>query len=186
MAVFANAQDPLLPAEVTKIYLYSGKKIEKVSLWKIDSNTVEYVKGGNLSDIKTTEVLRIESLNYRIEFDSNFKMIKRTYDLIVPFGNDTVRGIIKKISNGKISYIAAGRNPLPLATITYKTYIIRNTIPNDFTAEIDGENSLANTKSGKPKKVKTEEEIAASKRLNRNLVIAILATYALNIFLNNR
>ena len=134
-AVSAKAQDTTLPKETFKIYPLAGKIINKISLWKIDSNTVEYVKNGNLADINTIDVLRIESLNYRIEFDKHQKMVIRMYDLIILGDEDTVRGIIKKIYGNAITYIPAGKNNLPLKTISYLSYQLRNTVKEEQTDE---------------------------------------------------
>lgn len=131
----SKAQDTALPQESFKIYPLTGKNINKVNLWKIDSNTVEYVKNGNLADINTVDVQRIESLNYRIEFDEHQKMITRMYDLIILDEEDTVRGIIKKIYGNAITYIPAGKNNLPLKTSSYLSYQIRNTVKEEQTDE---------------------------------------------------
>ena len=134
-AVASKAQDTTLPKESFKIYPLAGKFINKVSLWKIDSNTVEYVKNGNLADINTVDVLRIESLNYRIEFDEHQKLVIRMYDLIILGEEDTVRGIIKKIYGNAITYIPAGKNNLPLKTSRYLSYQVRNAVIEKETSE---------------------------------------------------
>ena len=127
------AQDTLLPKETSSIYLHSGKKIEKVTLWNIDSTKVEFLKNGSLSDVSPMDVLRIESLNYRIEFDEHYQKIIRQYDIIILSDNTHVLGIIKKIdeNTGQISYIPAKQNNLPLSTKYYSDYTIRDTSNSD-------------------------------------------------------
>lgn len=131
----SKAQDTTLPQESFKIYPHAGKIINKVSLWKIDSNIVEYVKDGNLADINTADVLRLESLNFRIEFNEHQKMVTRMYDLIIIGEEDTIRGIIKKIYGNAITYIPAGKNNLPLKTSSYLSYQVRNAVIEKETSE---------------------------------------------------
>lgn len=187
MAAFASqAQDPTLPTEVSKIYLNSGKKIEKVSLWKIDSSKVEYTKGGNLADVNTMDVLRIESLNYRIEFDDHQKMILRMYDLIIVQYGDTIRGIIKKIEGNRVTYIPANKNNFPLMTVSYQSFIKRNNEPDVDSTEVSDKQESADTSKSdiKPhqyKKVKTELEEEKLKSLHNKLIAVAIALFLIRI-----
>lgn len=187
MAAFVSqAQDPTLPTEVSKIYLNSGKKIEKVSLWKIDSSKVEYTKGGNLADVNTMDVLRIESLNYRIEFDDHQKMILRMYDLIIVQYGDTIRGIIKKIEGNSVTYIPANKNNFPLMTGYYQSFIKRNTEPDVDSTEVSDKQESADTSKSdiKPhqyKKVKTELEEEKLKSLHNKLIAVAIALFLIRI-----
>ncbi len=162
-AVASNAQDTTLPKETFKIIPHAGKNIDEVILWKIGSNSIEYVKNGNLADINTVDVLRIESLNYRIEINEHQKTVMRIYDLIIIGDADTIRGIIKKINGNTIEYVPAGRNSLPLKSISYKSYIIRNILTEEDTADqIEGQDSTENSdniSSNDPeKKIKIKKE----------------------------
>jgi|GEM_PF-3273759 len=56
LVFFAKAQDPTLPNGESTIYLISGKTIKNVKLWKIDSLKIEFVKDGNLSEVRTAAV----------------------------------------------------------------------------------------------------------------------------------
>lgn len=171
-AVASKSQDTTLPKESFKIYPLAGKIINKVSLWKIDSNTVEYVKNGNLADINNVDVLRIESLNYRIEFDEHQKLIIRMYDLIILGEEDTVRGIIKKIYGNAITYIPAGKNNLPHKTSSYLSYKVRNTVkeetiePTDSTDIAQGFETVINDllPPDPEKKIKLKPEKSKSQK----------------------
>ena len=120
------AQDTSLPKENFKIYLTKGKKIEQVTLWNIDSMQVEYVKNGNLSNIASSDVYYIESLNYRIDFDSNYRKTIKQYDLIILNNGDTVRGLITHVSKNNIIYIPIGKPNNNPVTRSYQSYIFNN------------------------------------------------------------
>ena len=89
----SKAQDPNLPKGKSQIYLNSGKTVKNVSLWRIDSAKVEYVVNGNLADLKTTDVSKIETTNFLIEFDDENHIVKKDYDLIILNTLDTIRGL---------------------------------------------------------------------------------------------
>ena len=110
MATISKAQDFTLPKGSSNIYLQSGKTIKDVSLWRIDSVKVEYVIKGNLADIKTSDVSKIETPDFLMEFDERNQIIKIDYDLIILFPQDTIRGFIQEIDGKTISYIPAGSN----------------------------------------------------------------------------
>lgn len=126
LGFISKAQDSSLPNEVCKIYPYTGRNIVNVKLWHIDSLKIEYVTDGNLADIKTMEVKRIESLNYRIEFDENQKMVTKMYDLIITTTGDTLRGMIKKLAGYNVTYIPAGKDNTNKVTREFKNYILNN------------------------------------------------------------
>lgn len=120
------AQDTSLPSEKFKIILHNGKKIEHVTLWKIDSTQVEYVKNGNLGSIVSSDVYYMESLNFRIDFDSTFQGTLIHYDLIILNNGDTVRGLITHVTKNNIQYIPAGKpNSNPILR-SYQSYIFNN------------------------------------------------------------
>ena len=110
MATISKAQDFTLPKGSSNIYLQSGKTIKDVSLWRIDSVKVEYVIKGNLADIKTSDVSKIETPDFLMEFDERNQIVKIDYDLIILFPQDTIRGFIQEIDGKTISYIPAGSN----------------------------------------------------------------------------
>ena len=110
MATISKAQDFTLPKGSSNIYLQSGKIIKDVSLWRIDSVKVEYVIKGNLADIKTSDVSKIETPDFLMEFDERNQIIKIDYDLIILFPQDTIRGFIQEIAGRTISYIPVGSN----------------------------------------------------------------------------
>ncbi len=120
------AQDTSLPSEKFKIILHNGKKIEHATLWKIDSTQVEYVKNGNLGGIVSSDVYYMESLNFRIDFDSTFQGTLIHYDLIILNNGDTVRGLITHVTKNNIQYIPAGKpNSNPILR-SYQSYIFNN------------------------------------------------------------
>lgn len=110
MATLSKTQDHTLPKGSSNIYLQSGKTIKGVSLWRIDSMNVEYVIKGNLADIRTSSVSKIETHDFLIEFDKRNQIIKIEYDLIILFPQDTIRGFIQEIAGRTISYIPVGSN----------------------------------------------------------------------------
>ncbi len=106
----SKAQDPNLPKGKSQIYLNSGKTVKNVSLWRIDSAKVEYVVNGNLADLKTTDVSKIETTNFLIEFDDENHIVKKDYDLIILNTLDTIRGFIQGIGDRNISYLSIGND----------------------------------------------------------------------------
>lgn len=69
----SEAQDIALPKGKSTIYLKSGKIIKDVKIWKTDTLKIEYVKNGNLADIKTNEVSKI------IFSDGSIRKFNKTY-----------------------------------------------------------------------------------------------------------
>lgn len=112
---FLSAQDLSLPKGSSTIYLYTGKIIKSVTLWRMDSVKVEYVLKGNLADLKTLDVSKIETPDYLIEFDLEHHMTKKSYDVIILSSKDTVRGIIQRIDDGVISYRPVGSDKVKRA-----------------------------------------------------------------------
>lgn len=106
----SKAQDPNLPKGKSQIYLNSGKTVKNVLLWRIDSAKVEYVVNGNLADLKTTDVSKIETTNFLIEFDDENHIVKKDYDLIILNTHDTIRGFIQGIGDRNISYLSIGND----------------------------------------------------------------------------
>ncbi len=104
----AFAQDTTLPQGTSQIHLYSGKVIKYVKLWKIDTSKVEYVIDGNLGDLKTSDVMKIETPYYLLTFDDEHHLKKRHYDCIIPYYGDTLWGIIQNTNKETILYIPAG------------------------------------------------------------------------------
>ncbi len=104
----AFAQDTTLPQGNSRIHLYSGKTIKHVKLWKIDTSKVEYVIDGNLGDVKTSDVMKIETHYYLLTFDDDHHLEKRHYDCIIPYYGDTLWGIIQKTNKETILFIPAG------------------------------------------------------------------------------
>lgn len=102
------AQDQTLPSGSSHIYLHTGKKIKDVQLWRIDSSKVEYVLHGNLADVETTQVSKIEVSTFLIEFDEANHIVKKEYDLIILTTNDTLRGHINEVGKRTITYIPVG------------------------------------------------------------------------------
>ena len=138
IATFSKAQqDTSLPQGDSRIYLYSGKTIKRVQLWKIDPSKVEFVKDGNLADILTTDVQKIETKDYVITFDDESKMIKRKFDLVVPYSGDTIRCIIQTDNGGTISFVPAGsNNRMYMMKSSLKTYVNQKDIPETAPPDI--------------------------------------------------
>ncbi|MBI4930435.1 MAG: hypothetical protein HY841_06710 [Bacteroidetes bacterium] len=118
------AQDSTLPQGNSRIQLFSGKEIKHVRLWKIDTTKVEYVINGNLMDVKTSDVKKIETPTYLITFNEEKKILKKNYDLIVPYYGDTIRCFILKEDEWVISYLPAGSDTKKSITKSaVKTYL---------------------------------------------------------------
>jgi hypothetical protein len=96
-------QEIIIPAGECRIFLITGSKIENVQLRKIDSIKVEYVKGGNLNDIRTAQVSSIETRDYIMYFDKNQKVHYRKYDQLFLKKGDTVTGVIVSVNDQIIS-----------------------------------------------------------------------------------
>ncbi len=114
-ASLLRAQDTTLPKGISTIYLHSGKTIKNVLLWRIDSAKVEYVLSGNLADLKTMDVSKIETPDFLIVFDQEYQPIKKGYDIIVLLTKDTLRGFIQRIDDGVISYRPIGSDKVKRA-----------------------------------------------------------------------
>lgn len=108
LGLLSKAQDTLLPKGKCTIYLHSEKVYKNVRLWKIDSNKVEYVKEGNLSDLPTSGIKKIETPAYFIEFDEYNKMLRKQYDVILPFHKDSILCTIVNINDFSIVYKPLG------------------------------------------------------------------------------
>ena len=120
----AIAQDANLPQGNSRIYLHSGKEIKRVRLWKIDDSKVEYVLDGNLGDVRTSDVKKIETPYYLITFDEGNKMLQRHYDLILPYSGDTIWCFIQKADESAISYLPVGsETQKTIVTSSVKTYL---------------------------------------------------------------
>jgi len=104
----AFAQDTTLPQGNSQIHLYSGKTIKHVRLWNIDTSKVEYVIDGNLGDVKTSDVKKIETRYYLLTFNDDRHLEKRHYDCIIPYYGDTLWGIIQNTNKETILYIPVG------------------------------------------------------------------------------
>ncbi len=109
---FLSAQDQSLPKGNSTIYLHSGKIIKKATLWKIDSLTVEFALKGNLADVKTIEVSKIETLDFVITFNQHHQMKTKGYDTIILTSKDTLRGVIQRIDDRVISYQPVGSDKI--------------------------------------------------------------------------
>lgn len=114
-ASLLKAQDATLPKGSSTIYLHSGKTIKNVALWRIDSTKVEYVLNGNLADLKTMDVSKIETPDFLIEFDQKYQPMKKGYDIIVLLTKDTLRGFIERIDDGVIFYRQVGSDKVKRA-----------------------------------------------------------------------
>lgn len=120
--LYLKAQDTLLPQGKSTIYLYSDKVYKHVQLWKIDSIKVEFVKGGNLADVLTSAVKKIETPTYYIEFDEHNRILKKQYDVILPFHKDSIFCTIISINDYAIVYLPLGgkyNKVLPKYNIKY-------------------------------------------------------------------
>lgn len=114
-ASLLKAQDATLPKGNSTIYLHSGKTIRNITLWRIDSTKVEYVLSGNLADLTTMDVSKIETPEFLIEFDQQYQMKKKGYDIIVLLTKDTLRGFIQGIYDDVISYRPVGSDKVKRA-----------------------------------------------------------------------
>ena len=120
----SKAQDTTLPQGNSRIHLYSGKMIKHVHLWNIDTAKVEYVLDGNLGDLKTSDVMKIETPYYLLTFDDEHHLEKRHYDCIIPYYGDTLWGIIQKINSETILFIPAGsKEQETIMQSTVKSYL---------------------------------------------------------------
>ena len=107
--LISKAQDASMPHGKSTIFIYSGKTIKNVRLWSIDSVKVEYVLKGNLSDVSTKDVSKIETTEYQITFDEERKVIKKQYDLIFLKSGDTLSCFIQQVDYWQIIYLPAGK-----------------------------------------------------------------------------
>ena len=114
-ASLLKGQDATLPKGNSTIYLHSGKTIRNITLWRIDSTKVEYVLSGNLADLTTMDVSKIETPEFLIEFDQQYQMKKKGYDIIVLLTKDTLRGFIQGIYDDVISYRPVGSDKVKRA-----------------------------------------------------------------------
>ncbi len=128
----STAQDFTLPKSNSTIFLHSGKAIKTVTLWRIDSVNVEYVIKGNLADVKTMDVSRIETPEFLIEFDRESHILKKEYDLIILYPEDTLRGFIQEMDGETISYLPKGKDKKErVKKDDVKRYVQHNTLGRD-------------------------------------------------------
>ncbi len=113
--LLSKAQDLTLPKGSSTIFLNSGKTVMNTTLWRIDSIKVEYVIQGNLADVNTGDISKIETPEFLIEFDQWHQMKKKGYDIIVLISKDTLRGFIQRIEDGVISYRPVGSDKVKRA-----------------------------------------------------------------------
>ena len=106
----SKAQDINLPQGKSNIYLRSGKTFRNVSVWRIDSTMVEYVLNGNLADLKTTDVSKIETPDFRLRFDDENRIIKSDYGVIELNSGEAIRGMIRSKEGQTIPYTTVGSN----------------------------------------------------------------------------
>lgn len=123
----SKAQNPDFPELQYKIWHKNSKTINKIRIWNIDSLKIEYVKNGNLSDIRTDDVYLIESSEFYIIFDSLNHYIKNEYDIIINYNNEMITGRITKIDSNYITYIPYNKNKF--ITIKYTSYYLKNKFP---------------------------------------------------------
>lgn len=155
--LLSKAQDTLLPQGKCTIYLHSEKAYKNVSLWKIDTNKVEYVKNGNLSDVLTSSVEKIETPTYYIEFDEQHKMLRKQYDVILPFHKDSIFCTIISVNDLSIVYRPLGGNrnkTIPKFNVKYFNKGSESeTIKNEYKAIISdrsaGADSISTNKNYK-------------------------------------
>lgn len=151
-----HAQDTTLPQGKSRIQLHSGKAIKQVRLWRIDTKMVEYVKEGNLADVQTSDVLKIETPEYLLTFDDDKKMQKRQYDLIIPYYADTIRCIIQNINRESITFIQAGSNSKRvIANANVVSYLKRKNA-SDFLAAANVETQITGNQDQEQKIVLLE------------------------------
>ena len=62
--VSTNAQDTSLYKGQCDIYQWSGKVLEQITLWKIDSVRVQYINNGNLSEVLSEDIQGIATNNF--------------------------------------------------------------------------------------------------------------------------
>lgn len=113
--LLSKAQDLTLPKGISTIFLNSGKTVMNTTLWRIDSIKVEYVIQGNLADVNTGDISKIETPEFLIEFDQWHQMKKKGYDIIVLLTKDTLRGFIQGIYDDVISYRPVGSDKVKRA-----------------------------------------------------------------------
>ena len=129
-ALFAKAQDTTLPQGKVSIQLYSGKVIKNVRLRSINTIKIEYIKDGNLCDAKINDVQKMETSGYLLTFNDEKKLVKREYDLIVIYYQDTTQCIIEKINPESITFIPAGKeNKRTILNSYVQKYLQRKNIP---------------------------------------------------------
>ena len=98
---FMFAQDTEMLKPKGSIYLHTGKVIKDVRIWTIDSVKIEYVKNGNLCDVKTDEVskiLNVDGMVYDFNTES-FQLVTEHKDTLIV--NSIVGSIIDKTEKEK-------------------------------------------------------------------------------------
>ena len=152
----AFAQDTTLPQGNCRIHLFSGKEIKHVRLWSIDTLKVEYVIDGNLGDVKTSDVMKIETHYYLLTFNDEHHLEKRHYDCIIPYYGDTLWGIIQKANTETILFIPAGSKEKE----TIMKSNVKSYLQWDYNPDFLNKNSLSTeTQKGIVKSIAAEDSV---------------------------
>ena len=151
-----SAQDTTLPQGKSRILLYSGKDLNDIHLWKIDTATIEYVIKGNLMDLKTAEVRSIETPESTIEFGAKNKLTIRKYDVIIPdvgFG-DTILCFIQNVGRTTIAYLPVGKKTVRvIAKNSVKSYVRYSPENNTAPTNVIASSVYADSASGPKVKI---------------------------------
>jgi hypothetical protein len=116
------AQDPSLPQGGCELVLKSGKTISEVKLWRLYQDKLEYASRGSLHDIPFAELnyLRIGSALWRCR--DSARIVKMRYDWILPYNDDTIYCIIRRVKPGTLVYQLPGS---PVYHSIERCYVIR-------------------------------------------------------------
>ncbi|MEI6574871.1 MAG: hypothetical protein WCO63_01710 [Bacteroidota bacterium] len=109
LTTVSRGQETLLPPGSYQIGLRSGKFIESVEIRYIDTIRVEFVKRGNLDDIRISEVNSLETKEYYFNISKDGHWVKRNYDHLilkdfVRKSNDTLTGILTDVNYNTMSF----------------------------------------------------------------------------------